>query len=195
MSADDDLKRAVLDAVLVRAPKEGFTPAVLKAAQRDAGEEMFAGIGEVIAFWSGEVDRTLAARLNELHLTQLPVRQRIREAVLARLQILKPHKDAARKAAAALAMPQYAGLGAELVWHSADVMWRAAGDLSTDFNYYSKRTILAGVISSTMLAWFGDDSEDEAPTGAFLDARIANVMTIEKLKARVQDACSFRSAS
>jgi len=71
-----------------------------------------------------------------------------------------------------------------------DRMWRAAGDTSTDFNFYTKRIILAGVYSSTMLRWFTDDSEDEKPTFEFLDARIENVMQFEKFKAEVNDQLS-----
>jgi ubiquinone biosynthesis protein COQ9 len=62
-------------------------------------------------------------------------------------------------------------------------MWRAAGDTSTDFNFYTKRGILAGVYTSTLMRWFNDASEDESGTHAFLDARIENVMQFEKFKA------------
>jgi ubiquinone biosynthesis protein COQ9 len=41
-----------------------------------------------------------------------------------------------------------------------------------------------------MITWFGDDSDDEAPTAAFLDARIDNVLQFEKLKARFTEACT-----
>ena len=34
--------------------------------------------------------------------------------------------------------------GARLAWRSADRIWRLAGDKATDFNHYSKRTILIG---------------------------------------------------
>jgi len=54
---------------------------------------------------------------------------------------------------------------------------------STDFNFYTKRAILAGVYSSTLLRWFTDDSEDEKATFEFLDRRIDDVMRFEKFKA------------
>nr|HRK71172.1 COQ9 family protein [Micropepsaceae bacterium] len=69
-------------------------------------------------------------------------------------------------------------------------VWRAIGDTSTDFNFYSKRAILSGVISSTMMFWFSDDSENYADTRAFLDRRIADVMQIEKVKAAVSSVTS-----
>lgn len=193
MPSDDELRHAVLEGVLARAPKEGFTREVLRAATEAAGvsEDVFpGGVGEALAAWSAEIDAELEQRLKAMDLPALPIRKRIRSAVLARLELLKPHKEAARKAAAALALPQYIGLGPELLWHSADIMWRAAGDSSTDFNFYTKRGILAGVISSTLVTWFGDDSLDERHTAAFLDARIDNVLQFEKLKARFRDVTS-----
>ena len=60
-------------------------------------------------------------------------------------------------------------------------------DKSTDFNFYSKRGILTGVWLSTLTRWLADESEDEAPTRAFLDARIDNVMQIEKVKGKVRE--------
>jgi ubiquinone biosynthesis protein COQ9 len=63
----------------------------------------------------------------------------------------------------------------------------AAGDVSTDFNFYTKRAILACVYSATLMRWFTDDSENESATDAFLAARIANVMRFEKFKGRVRE--------
>ena len=63
--------------------------------------------------------------------------------------------------------------------------WRTIGDTSTDFNFYTKRGLLSGVYTSTMLYWFADTTEDFAETWKFLDNRIANVMQIEKVKSAV----------
>ncbi|MBC7770526.1 MAG: COQ9 family protein, partial [Phycisphaerales bacterium] len=68
----------------------------------------------------------------------------------------------------------------------ADRIWRALGDTSTDENFYTKRTILSGVLASTYARWFSDDSPDHEATWAFLDARIENVMQFEKFKARLK---------
>ena len=82
----------------------------------------------------------------------------------------------------------HAALGAKLVYRTVDAMWRAAGDTATDFNFYTKRGILAGVYGSTAMRWFNDTSEDEAPTEEFLAARIENVMQFEKFKAQAKKA-------
>ena len=60
-------------------------------------------------------------------------------------------------------------------------MWRWAGDTATDYNYYSKRLILAADCFNAALL-VDDDSEDFVKTG-FLERRIENVMQFEKVKA------------
>jgi ubiquinone biosynthesis protein COQ9 len=76
------------------------------------------------------------------------------------------------------------------MYHTVDSMWRAAGDTSTDFNFYTKRGILAGVYGSTAVRWFNDTSENEKTTDEFLAARIENVMQFEKFKAKAKEALS-----
>jgi ubiquinone biosynthesis protein COQ9 len=87
-----------------------------------------------------------------------------------------------------LALPGRQGLGARLLYRTVDAMWHGVGDGSTDFNFYTKRAMLAAVVAATVLYWLGDDSEGRAATWAFLDRRIDDVMTVEKAKARTREA-------
>ena len=142
----------------------------------------------LVATFSERCDAQMEAILAQQDLAAMKVRERIASAVLARIDALKAHrKEAARRAAAFLVVPPNAALAARLVYHSVDAMWRAAGDASTDFNFYTKRAILAGVYSSTLLRWFNDASEDESDTRAFLAARVDNVMQFEKFKAEMRE--------
>jgi len=125
-----------------------------------------------------------------MDLKAMKIRERIAAAVLARLAILKPHKEAARRAAAMLSLPMNAALGARLMYRTVDAMWRDVGDTSTDFNFYTKRGILAGVYGATAVRWFTDDSGDEKPTKDFLAARIENVIQFETFKAKAKEALS-----
>jgi ubiquinone biosynthesis protein COQ9 len=79
-------------------------------------------------------------------------------------------------------LPANAALGVRLAWESADVIWRWAGDTSTDANHYTKRALLAGILTGTLLVWL---AEGQAAAETHLDRRIGNVMTFERLKARV----------
>jgi ubiquinone biosynthesis protein COQ9 len=185
----------VLNAALARAPLEGFAPAMLAQALADAGAttDLFpGGCAALIEYWSQGVDAEMTASLAGRDLTVLKVRERIRTAVLTRLAILAPYKLAARQAAVFLALPHHTLLAAKLLSRTADAMWRAVGDTSKDFNWYSKRAILAGVYAATEVAWFGDNTPDGRGAAVFLDARIDNVMQYEKLKARFRAATATK---
>ena len=105
-----------------------------------------------------------------------------------------PAREAVRRALAILAMPQNLPLALRISWRRADLMWRIAGDTSTDFNHYTKRMTLGAVYGSTLLAWLDDDSEGWSDTAAFLDRRIDNVMAFEKWKAEWRGSSSGGSA-
>jgi ubiquinone biosynthesis protein COQ9 len=188
------LKRAILDAALDHVPQDGFSGTTLAQAGKEAGigAEMLLhlfpdGPASLVEFYSGQNDAEMERLLAREKLLQMKVRDRIATAVLTRLEILKPHKEAARRGAAFLMLPMNAALGAKLLYRTVDTMWRAAGDTSTDFNFYTKRGILAGVYSATLLRWFNDAAENEATTREFLSARVENVMRFEKFKAEMRE--------
>jgi len=195
---DDGQKReAVLAVALPHAAFDGFTDGVLQKAGVEAGVgkaelvRLFEnGALSLVEFYSTHTDAQMEKRLAEMDLKAMKIRERIATAVRTRLGILKPHKEAARRAAAFLSLPMHAALGAKLLYHTVDCMWRAAGDTATDFNFYTKRGILAGVYGSTAMRWFNDTSADEKPTEEFLAARIENVMQFEKFKAKAKEALS-----
>jgi ubiquinone biosynthesis protein COQ9 len=190
---DAALKLAVLMAALNDAPFDGFTDTVLKRAGKTAGADEIAmarlfprGPLSLVEAFSDWADSEMSLLLEQADLKSMKIRERISTAVLARLEVLSPHKEAARRAGAWLTLPPHAPTGMTLLYRTVDAMWRAAGDTSTDFNFYSKRAILAGVYSATLVRWFNDDSEDEAPTHSFLAKRIEDVMRFEKFKADVK---------
>jgi len=191
----DEARDAILAPALKGAVFDGFTPLAVQRAAAAAGRsraELAAafprGPIDLVAWWSSKADNAAAKAILVPHEPPLKIREKVASAIEARLAYLRPHKEAARRAAAYLALPHNAPTAARLVWASADAIWRAMGDPSTDFNFYSKRAILSGVLSSTFARWLADDSEDAAPTKQFLTARIDNVMQFEKLKARVRDS-------
>ena len=185
----DDRRRDVLSEALLAAAFDGFTRASLEESAGGAGEAatLFPrGVSDLLRFWSAETDKAMIARTEEPDFAEMKIREKVPALVLARLDYLRSDKEAARRAAAWLALPMNAPLAHELSWAAADAKWRALGDKSLDFNYYSKRAILSGVWTATMARWFGDDDPQEEATKAFLAARIDNVMQFEKFKARAK---------
>jgi ubiquinone biosynthesis protein COQ9 len=194
---DAALREAVLLSALPHAAFDGFTDSVLDKAGKDAGisksevSRLFeGGPMALVEFYSAWADAQMEKTLGAMDIQAMRIRVRIAAAVKARFAALKPHKEAARRAAAMLSLPMHAATGARLVYQTVDAMWRAVGDTSTDFNFYTKRATLAGVYGATAVRWFTDDSEDEKATDEFLAARIENVMQFEKFKAKASEALS-----
>lgn len=183
----------VLDAFSPHAERLGWTDAALKAAAAEAGlsegEAALAcprGAFDLFDAFAERADQAMLARLEELDLASMRYSQRVKAAVQVRLEAQAPHKHAARAMTRALSRPTRAPEAARLLWRTADRIWRALGDTSTDENYYSKRAILSGVLGATYARWFSDQSDDKSDTWAFLDARIDNVMQFEKFKAQLK---------
>lgn len=193
----EDAKEAVLAAALVHVPFDGFTDKVLEQAAKEAGVArkdialLFpAGPLSLVEAFSQGADVEMTRLLIKAKLQSFKVRERITLAVKTRIAVLKPHKEAARRAAAFLTLPPNAPMGVKLLYNTVDAIWRGVGDTSTDFNFYTKRAILAGVYSTTLMRWFSDTSEDEEITNAFLKRRIDDVMRFEKFKAQVRERAS-----
>jgi ubiquinone biosynthesis protein COQ9 len=137
----------------------------------------------IIDVYIQEVDRGLEAWFTPKRLSGMKIREKIRSLIWHRLEIMGPAREAVRRALAILSMPQNLPLGFRISWRSTDLMWRIAGDTSTDFNHYTKRVTLGAVYGSTLLVWLDDQSEGWSETAAFLDRRIDDVMRFEKFKA------------
>ncbi|MGQ0533448.1 MAG: COQ9 family protein [Caulobacteraceae bacterium] len=183
----------ILEVFPAHAARQGWTDAAFKAAVADAGlsegEAALAcpkGAFDLFDAFAARADAAMLERLEEFDLAAMKVRQRVRAAVQVRIEVQQPYKEAARAMTRSLANPLRAPEAARLLWRTADHIWRALGDKSTDENYYSKRAILSGVLASTYARWFSDDRPDNEATWAFLDARIENVMQFEKFKARLK---------
>ena len=191
---DNDRRDTLLMAVLRDVPFDGWSGGVIAAAGGrlgiDAAEAatLFpAGARDAVAAFSRWADRAMLAALAERDLAAMKVRERIAAAVRARLAALEPHREAVRRALTVLAMPQNAPLGLRLLYETVDQMWYAAGDTATDFNFYTKRGLLAGVYAATTLYWLDDRSPDAADTHAFLERRLADVMAIPRYGARLRE--------
>ena len=193
---DDSAARdALLLALLRDVPFDGWSGGVIVAAGGrlglDAAEvaTLFPGGGRdaVVAF-SRWADREMLTALTGQDLPAMKVRDRIAAAVRARLAVLDPHREAVRRALSLLALPHSVPLSLKLLYDTVDAMWYAAGDTATDFNFYTKRGLLAGVYAATTLYWLDDRSPGAADTHAFLDRRLGDVMAIPKYGARLRES-------
>lgn len=142
------------------------------------------GLQDFVGHFSDWTDRQMLDRLANSDSTAMCVRDRVRAGVMARLDTLSPWREATRRAMTYWMVPTRHFQAGRVLWRSADCLWIWAGDTATDYNHYTKRILLSGVISSTTLAWLDDESGDLGATEDFLDRRIENVMQLGKMLGR-----------
>lgn len=173
-------------------PFDGWSVAVFEKATIDLGFErtMFhalfpRGLHDTLSVFSSWADEKMMGLLEKTDHTDMRIRDKVAKGVETRIDILAPYRDCVRISAKLLARPQYARTGASITWNTADKIWNWAGDTATDYNRYTKRGLLSGVIGSTMIYWLQDESENNAKTREFLCRRIDNVLFIGKNTAPV----------
>ncbi len=183
-----EVQDRLIVAVLPNIPFDGWSWAAIDAGIRALdmdpaeGARCFPdGPRDAMAHFSDWADRQVLRVIERTPaFSKMKVREKITFAVRTRLEILEPYKDAVRAMSARMARPTNATLAGRLVWQTADSMWFAAGDTATDFNHYTKRGLLSGVLTSTAFFWLGDKSEGHEQSWAFLDRRIADVLAVGK---------------
>ncbi len=192
MSKLDKIRDELVLAALPHVPFDGWSRQAMRHAARDAGLDQAAadrafpyGAADMVAAFSQLADRRMISVLEPRDLAAMKVRQRISVGVRTRLEEWTPHREAVRRGIAVLALPHNTGTAVRCLYDTVDAIWYAAGDTATDWNFYSKRALLAGVYSSTVLYWLDDRSEGAADSWAFLDRRIGDVMRIPQVGARL----------
>jgi ubiquinone biosynthesis protein COQ9 len=187
-----EAKARILAAALPNVPFDGWSERALADAVAQSGVEpglarvaFPRGAIDLALFFHEDGDARMVQALAAAPLTQMRMREKVAFAVRTRLEIAGQHREAVRRGVTLFALPIHTAEGARALWRTADTIWTALGDASEDGNWYSKRAILAGVYSATVLYWLGDESEGRRATWAFLDRRIEGVMRFEKIKAQI----------
>jgi len=195
----DEIRAALAPAIAANAGFDGWSDVALVRAARAEGVDpdvarlaFPGGAVDMIDAWFAAIDAVMLAALPPEKLATMKIREKITALVEARLALLAPNREALRRALAMLAMPTHLLHAARLGWRAADLMWHAAGDTATDYNHYSKRTILAGVYGATVTVLLDDQSAGHADTGAFLARRIEGIMRFEKTKAKLLGRTTHR---
>ena len=190
----NEARQAILTAALLGIPFDGWTARALAdgvsaalAAGLDpvpAQQAFPGGARQLLAFFMAEIDREMVAQAAARGLGDGPVRERIGGIIRLRLELLAPHREAVRRALALQLLPGHAAGALRGLYRTVDAIWRAAGDDSTDFNFYSKRALLAAVYSTTLLRWLDDQSDDGNETRDFLERRLAGTLRLGKARRR-----------
>ncbi|MEG8043991.1 COQ9 family protein [Sphingomonas faeni] len=186
----DEIRALLAPGIAANAAFDGWSDAARDmAAQAEGIDTDIAALAfkdgpvDMIDAWFAHIDAVMLAAVPPERLAVMKVREKITALVEARLDATSIDRESLRRALAILALPQNLAKATRLGWRTVDTIWRAAGDVATDYNYYTKRTILLGVYASTITVFLDDESEGLAETRAFLGRRINGIMQFEKAKA------------
>ncbi|XP_020759469.2 ubiquinone biosynthesis protein COQ9, mitochondrial [Odocoileus virginianus] len=189
--SEEQLQHRILTAALEFVPAHGWTAeAIAEGAQSlglsSAAASMFGNDGsELILHFVTQCNARLARVLEEEQkLVQLGQAEKkktdkfLRDAVETRLRMLIPYIEHWPRALSILMLPHNIPPSLNLLTSMVDDMWHYAGDQSTDFNWYTRRAVLAGIYNTTELVMMQDSSPDFEDTWRFLENRISDAMNM-----------------
>jgi ubiquinone biosynthesis protein COQ9 len=187
------LRDRAVQAMLPFAAVDGWTWGTIRNGLAAVGEDP--GLAEshfprgpvgAIEAWIDLANREMEAAAEAEGVAGLRVPARIRRVVELRLAAVAPHKLALRRALAVLALPWNTAAGLAATARTVDAMWYAAGDLSADFSWYTRRASLAAIYWATLAYWLRDDSPDTAGAMDFLDRRLAGLARVQRLRRKMR---------
>ena len=176
----DPARDAALRAMLPLVPELGWTVRALRRAAGPDADLLFpGGPVEMVETHSAIADQAMA---ESIEAPEPRLGARVRALLLLRLAQAEPDREAVRRGLAVLSLPGNRGAAARSLARTVDAVWHAAGDTSAGVSWYSKRALLAGVYSTTLLYWLRHGSGPA--TEAFLDRRLAEVARLGRLRRR-----------
>ena len=183
-----ETKRKIFETWLENIPFDGINVNSLKKSAESLGHETATisslfpqnSVSEALKELSHHFDLKTIEQLEKIDIEPLAIRERIKIATMTRLKIMNEHKEAYRKITAYWAHPLRGGTAKKIIWNTADKIWCWAGDKSTDYNHYTKRFLLSGVLFTTYLYWVRSKDNNLNKTEDFLVQRIENVVKIGK---------------
>ena len=118
-----------------------------------------------------------------IDLIRLPLHKRIRKILLSKIEIMNKEKNFYKKILLKSLLPNKTISLSKQLYKSIDQIWYLAGDTSVDFNFYTKRLILAGIYSRVVLFFFNNNNQNELEN--LLDLNLKRVAKIPELKSKI----------
>jgi len=191
---EQDEIKSVVDELIRVIPFEGISDETLLKVCTDLNlANSFCkfqnGIYSALEYIAEDLNSSMEAELRNSSLEDMKVRERVKLAVQIRLSNyakLPNYREFLKNVLLFSVLPKNTYFSSKLLYRTVSAIWYGIYDQSTDFNYYTKRAILAGVYLSTVLFFINDYSEGFADTLSFLDKRIDSVMAFQKFKTRLK---------
>ena len=147
------------------------------------------GYLSLLKFYLNELDTQMTSNAKKINLIRMKTPERIKQIILLRLKNNQNEKKIIRRTYFALLYPYHSKVALKSLYKTVDQIWFIAGDKSVDFNFYSKRFILAAIYSSVVLYWI--KNQDIRKTTKFLDKQLRKVSKITQTKNNFKNTFNF----
>ena len=174
---------------------DGFSEKSLKSASKEAGfdEDYYLivfpeGLIDVIKYYNLTKISEIEKEISNIKKTEDSTTKYVKQLVILSLNQFDQDKTALKTLIRTYIFPDIMMNINSSIWNISNLIWRQAGDNSTDLNYYSKRMLLACVYKSTLLYWLQSESKtNSSEVEEFLDQALEKVALIGKAKSQFRD--------
>ena len=179
-------KDIILNEALKIIPFMGWNKNMLEEASIKSGLDRKAaslifleGVDGLLDYYLQDLDKKMLYISQTKDIKKLKIQERVFEAIKIRIEIIAKNKIVTIKTMTYLLLPWNISQSSKFIWRTIDLIWKdICDDCSTDFNYYTKRSLLYGVYVSTVMYWLSDTSLNYNDTYDFLKRKLSNVLKI-----------------
>ena len=188
-------RKTILNRALIDIENSGFNKKMLlnaakncKISEGKLGRLFPEGIFELKQYYFSEIDEQMLQKIKTQNYENIRVRDKIFNGVLIRLDLFKKNKTSIKYIFVSESSNPIKSL--KHLWRTSDLIWKSAGDSSTDYNHYTKRLLLSWVYITTLICWFNDKSRNINDTKLFLNRRIDEVLEFGKQSGKIKSKIS-----
>ena len=188
-------RKTILNRALIDIENSGFNEKMLlnaakncKISEGKLGRLFPEGIFELKQYYFSEIDEQMLQKIKTQNYENIRVRDKIFNGVLIRLYLFKKNKTSIKYIFVSESSNPIKSL--KHLWRTSDLIWKSAGDSSTDYNHYTKRLLLSWVYITTLICWFNDKSRNINDTKLFLNRRIDEVLEFGKQSGKIKSKIS-----
>ncbi|GMJ07273.1 hypothetical protein like AT1G19140 [Hibiscus trionum] len=161
------------EAMIAGAKEVGISPSIVGSFPRKEAA--------LVEFFMDDCLQRLIDRIDSgEELQNLTPSQRIYKLVRSRLEMQAPYISKWPQALSIQAHPLNVSTSFKQRAMLVDEIWHAAGDETSDLDWYVKRTVLGGIYSTTEIYMLTDSSREFRDTWLFLDNRVKDAFDLKK---------------
>ena len=187
-NSNNKIKSIILQKLKKIVSVEGWSEKVLKQLLQNGVEKSDLvtffqyDYKELLKYSLEELNNSLEKEINKINIINYSLNKRIKKILIFRFNILNNDKEFYKKTFYHLLIPSNNKIMKSSLYKSVDTMWYLAGDNSTDFNFYTKRLILAVIYVNALFVLFNKNF-DEVESN--IDRNLKKISKIPKIKDRI----------